>query len=415
VEEENIDSSTLFAYLKLEQYIPRDVFFSVELTCSSNMAVLNATIMKRARRNPSEYFRSSRASEIQLKKEGNGNDNNSAGGLPGDRPVLQMQASLDPYTSPPPPTSSNRKDSGDDDDLKRLTKKDHQSGGLMKTEAGDHLGRFTSKRSTLRQTVTNPTLARLPTNIGRRASTIDIPTADMIPSLKDVVSVATGGGGGGSPVAAGGGGGGSFQQQQQHQGNEESRFWDATDTHHMLPVFASARAYVPSSFESLLVQSFFGVLTPLICEKLVCGQAGQIVLQADVPAKLVGRKFIDLFRSMSKFHVSPLPFVFFLCLPLTSFVFCSLLPSVLFYSQITCFGLYRAPSIPLPSFPSNPVTYFSSPTHSISVSISLSHFSLIDSQLPSWQSLIKSLCMESHRDWLGHWLLSTTTTRTSHS
>merc|ERR1712000_142629 len=77
---------------------------------------------------------------------------------------------------------------------------------------------------------------------------------------------------------------------------DDNSFWDATDTHHVLPVFASARTYVPSSFESLLVQSFFGVLTPLICEKLVCGQAGQTVMQADVPISMVGRKFLDLFR-----------------------------------------------------------------------------------------------------------------------
>lgn len=65
VEEETIDSGTLFAYLKLEQNIPRFVFFTVELTCSSNMAgrvytmfihttyyviVLNATIMRRVKR-----------------------------------------------------------------------------------------------------------------------------------------------------------------------------------------------------------------------------------------------------------------------------------------------------------------------------------------------------------------------------
>jgi hypothetical protein len=295
VEEENIDSSTLFAYLKLEQYIPRQVFFSVELTCSSNMAVLNATIMKRARRNPSEYFRSSRASEIHLTAPGGtvataagaGAAGGEAGGA--KKPLLQMQPSLDPYTSAPLDVPTNRKDSGDDDELQRLIKS-RQGGGLMKTEAGDHLGRFTSKRSTLRQTVNNPTLARLPTNIGRRASTIDVPAMELLPTLKEgaatspTTSVAV------APVT----------------GNEESRFWDATDTHHMLPVFASARAYVPSSFESLLVQSFFGVLTPLICEKLVCGQAGQIVLQADVPSKLVGKRFLDLFRSLSKFHVSAL-------------------------------------------------------------------------------------------------------------
>lgn len=28
--------------------------------------------------------------------------------------------------------------------------------------------------------------------------------------------------------------------------------WDAFDSHHVLPVFAAARAFVPSSFESLL-------------------------------------------------------------------------------------------------------------------------------------------------------------------
>lgn len=80
-------------------------------------------------------------------------------------------------------------------------------------------------------------------------------------------------------------------------------FWDATDTHHMLPIFASARAYVPSSFESLLVQSFFNVLTPLICEKLVCGQSGQVVLQIDVPPELIGKRFLDIFRLMSSNHV----------------------------------------------------------------------------------------------------------------
>jgi hypothetical protein len=349
------------------------------------MAVLNATIMKRARRNPSEYFRSSRASEIQIRN--NEVDRSTSGGSgPGVRPVLQMQPSLDPYTSPPPPSSSNRKDSGDDDDLKRFTKKDNQAaGGLMKTEAGDHLGRFTSKRSTLRQTINNPTLARLPTNIGRRASTIDIPTTEMIPNLtgggnlKEITILNTNT---------------AQQQQQQQQGNEESRFWDATDTHHMLPVFASARAYVPSSFESLLVQSFFGVLTPLICEKLVCGQAGQIVLQADVPSKLVGRRFLDLFRSMSKFHVSstqPLLLFLLLILPLPPspppsvdhmlwFVSCTIhsnesnLTLRLYQSTGTTHLLLITPLTPLPLFCSPPQFL---------------------------QSLIKSLSMGNHRDLLG--------------
>ena len=89
-------------------------------------------------------------------------------------------------------------------------------------------------------------------------------------------------------------------------------FWDAADTHHMLPIFSSARAYVPSSFESLLIQSFFCVLTPLICEKLVCGQGAQTVLQYEIPHKMVGRKFLDLFRLLSHHHVSRHSYFYFL-------------------------------------------------------------------------------------------------------
>lgn len=92
----------------------------------------------------------------------------------------------------------------------------------------------------------------------------------------------------------------------------ERRFWDAMDTHHVLPVFASGRAYVPASFESLLVQSFYSVLTPIICDKLVCGQSKQTVMQAEIPDVLIGRKFVDLLRTFAMHNV-------------------------------VCFGLFRAP------------------------------------------------------------------------
>lgn len=83
----------------------------------------------------------------------------------------------------------------------------------------------------------------------------------------------------------------------------ERRFWDAMDTHHVLPVFAAGKAYVPASFESLLVQSFYSVLTPIICDKLVCGQKNQTVMQAEVPEALIGRRFIDLLRTLSRHNV----------------------------------------------------------------------------------------------------------------
>ena len=225
VEEENIDSDTLFVYLKLEQYIPRHVFFSVELTCSSNMAVLNATIMRRTR-------------------------------LPEQR--LQREQSLDI--------------------VEKLATIQQGSG------QGSNEGRFTSKRSSIRQSIVqvNPnTLTRAPSTIGRRASTID-GSEELLAVMRKKEDE---------------------QKKPPEHENPEQKFWDATDTHHMLPVFAAARAYVPSTFESLLVQSFFGVLTPLICEKLVCGQSGQTVLQIDVPKRLEQHCFLDLFRKFSYHHV----------------------------------------------------------------------------------------------------------------
>merc|ERR1712000_680498 len=113
---------------------------------------------------------------------------------------------------------------------------------------------------------------------------------------------------------------------------DDNSFWDATDTHHVLPVFASARAYVPSSFESLLVQSFFGVLTPLICEKLVCGQNGQSVMQVDLLRELIGRRYMDLFR-------------------------------LFLQHQVTVFGLYRAPQPRLKSW--LPYIFISPPPNTI--------------------------------------------------
>ena len=246
VEEENIDSGTLFVYLKLEQYIPRHVFFSVELTCSSNMAVLNATIMRRSRMQPDEYYKLRQDSMDSIQ--------------------ALSQAQFEPQT---------------------LMKNPNIRKSLLVGQPKDNEGRFTSKRASLRQSITpggasNPnTLSRAPSNIGRRASTIE-GSIELLAVMKKKEE--------------------ESKKPPEHD-NPEQKFWDATDTHHMLPVFAAARAYVPSTFESLLVQSFFGVLTPLICEKLVCGQAGQTVMQIDVPSKLVGRIFLDLFRKFSYHHL----------------------------------------------------------------------------------------------------------------
>ena len=43
----NLDAESLFAFMKLERYIPSTVFFTVGLTCSPNIAVINSTVMKK--------------------------------------------------------------------------------------------------------------------------------------------------------------------------------------------------------------------------------------------------------------------------------------------------------------------------------------------------------------------------------
>ena len=78
------------------------------------------------------------------------------------------------------------------------------------------------------------------------------------------------------------------------------------DSYHVLPVFASAKAFVPSSFETLLVQSFFVKLTPVICEKFVCGQLEQSMLSIEVPKELIGKCWKDLFRIFIANQVLPL-------------------------------------------------------------------------------------------------------------
>lgn len=197
VEEENLDADTLFAYLKLEKYIPRNVFFTVELTCSSNIAVLNSTMLgKSARKNSSSSSTLDKAHPSHI----------------------------------------------------------HENGKITK-------GTFASqKKLNYAQSITK----RL--NHDSRS--------------KD------------------------FEDKSLNGGSlAEEAYWTASDTHHTLPVFASGRAFVPNSFDSLLCQSFFSDITPALCEKLVCGQRFQSMFLVNIPSSLVGTFFVDVFRSFLSFNI----------------------------------------------------------------------------------------------------------------
>jgi hypothetical protein len=44
-------------------------------------------------------------------------------------------------------------------------------------------------------------------------------------------------------------------------------------------------------------QSFYASLSPVLCEKLVCGQRNQTMYQEAMPINFVGRIYVDVFRS----------------------------------------------------------------------------------------------------------------------
>jgi len=225
VEEENLDAETLFAYLKLERYIPRHVFFTVELTCANNMAVLNSTIMRRTRGisvNP-KNIKNKQANDLAFNK---------------------------------------------------LTEK--PTGPSNVVQHTQVRGTFSSQRKVVLSTMDNQSKEvknLLRSNPGRRMSSIkvrDFPT---------------------------------FKEEEKKKMNLARSFWDVAGTHHTLPVFAAGRSYVPSIFDSLLCQSFYASLSPVLCEKLVCGQNNQTIFQEALPANFVGQIFMNVFRAFQSRNV----------------------------------------------------------------------------------------------------------------
>ena len=237
-DDEGMDAENLFTYLKVEHQIPADVFCSVELNCSSNMAVLNAQVVRRIRR---------RLLEMELEEKEN------------------------------PQTAS-----------KETSRKSVRRGSAI--SLGD--GKFAHRKTQL-------TLADLQKN----SANINITTLHQIPSNSE-------------------------NSGEEKKVGHEKKLWEIMNSHHVFPVFACARAFQPSSFESLLVQSFYVKLTPVICEKFICGQVGQTVVQVGLPPKWVGRIFLDIFR-----------------------IFC--------HHQVLCFGIYRYPQASLGAIV--PYVYLSPP------------------------------------------------------
>ena len=259
----NLDAENLFAAMKLERYVPSNVFFSVELICSPNIAVLNSSVMKR-------YYGISKMDAESQK--------------------------IDPKKS-----SDNNQETKDENEPRRK-KKDRKNKGKGKSDIFHGIipmttSSFLSTRTPPPRTEFTPveTMASNNENNNIITRSADCPKGTEM---------------------------GHFRTQKKD--DFRPSFWDATNSHHILPVFAAGKAFVPSTFDSLLCQSFFTNLTPLLCEAIVRGQRRQTIFLVDVPRSFHGRPYLDLFRALNSrnvlavglyrakntSHGSLLPFVF---------------------------------------------------------------------------------------------------------
>lgn len=233
VEEENLDAEALFAYLKLEKYVPKHVFFTVELTCASNMAVLNSTVLRQSR------HQHSRADSGIV--------------MPNNKKRSKKRMSVTER-------EIERKRAAHESRLNIRTEMlkgafcSHKA--VMKEEYFQHLSKSTTK-----------ILSNIP---GRRVSSLEAMDSTIV---------------------------GEGIRKKQTAAQRLEAFWTMQDSHHLLAVFASGNAFVPASFDSMLASSFYSAFLPLLAESIICGSKHQSIHQIDVPIPFIGRFFVDLFRA----------------------------------------------------------------------------------------------------------------------
>ena len=308
VDGQTVNTGTLFTYLKAESFVPASCFLTVELTSSNNMSVLNATIMRRHRDElqklmPNHGGKHARGdtlvksmkSQSPLSENANTATRNQlpegvqmmgiGAGNSAAANIAALNAVNQSLTAVSKPGSlllgreakAKRRHAALFEDMhgKFATKRGGVSipQGTSSGAAAPMLKAANAMSDNNKQDATQ-TPSKTPT-LRRRGSVMH-----AINSVKDAVK--------------------GFVEDQADRllASDEAleELWDAMDSYHVLPVFASAKAFVPSSFESLLVQSYYVKLTPVICEKFVCGQLSQTMMCMELPKDLVGFKFIDLFR-----------------------------------------------------------------------------------------------------------------------
>lgn len=264
VEEEMLDAEALFAYLKLEKYIPKEVFFTVELTCVSNMAVLNSTVVRR--------FRMAQATALMQAK---------AAMEEGDRQTkLNLQEKEKAKASNAlEEEETTKKETPEERAIRKFKKRESKRAALLARANSDSKpmsemskGTFSSHKAVMKpeyyEHLSRGILNVIANVPARRISSVE---------AKD------------------GAKGGLLKKESTAE--KIDLFWTTQDSHQMLSVFASGNAFVPATFDSILAQSFYSAFTPLLCERLVCGSKHQSIFQVNVPQGFINRYFVDLYRA----------------------------------------------------------------------------------------------------------------------
>jgi len=263
VEEEYLDADTLFMYMKLEKHIPRYVFFGVELTCASNMAVLNSSVIRQV----SEADKISALSNTQAK-------------------ALNSTANSSKAALAIGPSSS----SSGVNDFSAV----HEF-SLRVNFTGKDVTSFRGSFSNFKTLTPDEPQATSTDNKeskgGATVATGGVPSIDG-QLISDVLKKPDG----------------SNEAMASNVVKDiapiiDDTFWTIDETINILPVFASGNAYVPVSFDSLLVQSFYDSFVPRLCESIVCGTNSQTMRQVPVPKPFVGFYFLDLYRAMLSRYV----------------------------------------------------------------------------------------------------------------
>lgn len=228
-EEDNADADSLFACLKLQKYIPSSVFFSVELMCVSNMAVLNSTVMRH---------------NVMTA------DNIGGGGAGGTTTL----------------SAGNASGTGSSSAL-----------GSFKGVSNQSKGAFTSQKKV---SVVVKKTSYAGDNKEASIESILRSSTEMAEFTKKQDNWKKG----------------RMFRRAKKMKKDVDVIWSISETHHLLPVFASGMALTPTSFDSLLIHTFYGLYSPLLCERLVVGSKFQTMFQIPLPNVFSGRYFVDLYR-----------------------------------------------------------------------------------------------------------------------